>query len=213
MEGARTRPRETDLACARTADRSHPSAARALRRNGLADPGRCDLRHRAALRRHRPATACPRDRSAALQEPRADPRYRAGAAAYARAPDVLRLAWRRQCRLLHRQPRSGGGGRSVNRFLDALRRQPIVLGPTHLAVGQLGEDRTGRRQGLAVDLARLIPQLRADDRLGALEVGALDGDDQYAFRDLAVDDEALGQLRVGADPGAAVNAWSRRRQE
>ena len=37
--------REIELARARTADRPHASASRALRRNGLADPGRHDLRH------------------------------------------------------------------------------------------------------------------------------------------------------------------------
>src|ERR1700721_1314099 len=50
----------------------------------LADHGRCGLRHCAARRWSRPATARPRDHGAALQEPRADQRYRAGAAAYER---------------------------------------------------------------------------------------------------------------------------------
>ena len=44
-----------DLARARTADRTHASAARALRGDGLADSGRCDLRH---MRRERAARRC-----------------------------------------------------------------------------------------------------------------------------------------------------------
>ena len=47
------------LACAGAADRPHPSAARALRRHGLADPGRQRLWQRAAHRRTRPAPARP----------------------------------------------------------------------------------------------------------------------------------------------------------
>ena len=62
------RRRHSDLARARTGDRPHPSAAGALRGDGLADPGRCDLRHRAAKRRPGPASARPRNRRAAVEK-------------------------------------------------------------------------------------------------------------------------------------------------
>ena len=52
-------------------------------------------------------------------------------------------------------------------------------------------------------MARGVPQLRAHDRLGALEVDALDRDDDHGARRLAVDDEALRQRRIGRDRGAA----------
>ena len=51
-------------------DRTHASAAGALRGDGLAYSGRCDLRHCAATGRPAAASARPRDRRAALQEPR-----------------------------------------------------------------------------------------------------------------------------------------------
>ena len=60
------------LAGARAADRADASAARALRRDGLADRRRYDLRKRSAHRRAAPASARARGRGAALQEPRAD---------------------------------------------------------------------------------------------------------------------------------------------
>ena len=66
LEGARPRP-GSHLARARTAHRPHPSVARALLRDRLADPGRQHLRNRAASRRTRPAPAGARDRGAALQ--------------------------------------------------------------------------------------------------------------------------------------------------
>ncbi len=72
------------LARARTADRAHAPASRPLRRNGLADCRRCDLRQCAAQRRPGAASAFARDRGAALQEPRADQRHCAGAGAHAR---------------------------------------------------------------------------------------------------------------------------------
>ena len=79
-------PPGADLARARTPDRTHAPASRALRGDGLAYSGRCDLRHGAATGRPAAASACPRNHCAALQEPRADPRHRrAGAGAYARA--------------------------------------------------------------------------------------------------------------------------------
>src|SRR5262249_51050301 len=61
------------LACARARDRAHAPAARALRRNGLADRGRCDLRQRAAPRRPRPAASCRQSVGPALPEARPDP--------------------------------------------------------------------------------------------------------------------------------------------
>ena len=73
-------------------DRAHASAARALRGNGLADLGRCDLRLGAADRRPDPASAFARGRGAALQEPLADPRHRAAAAAHARRAGAMRVA-------------------------------------------------------------------------------------------------------------------------
>ena len=58
---------------------------------------------------------------------------------------------------------------------------------------------------LAIDDTGRIPQLRADDRLGALEVGALNRDHEHAFRHLAVHGEAFRQLRIGRNDGAAVD--------
>ena len=54
-DGSRPGP---DLARPRTADRTHASAARPLRGDGLADPGRCDLRPCAANGWSDAASAC-----------------------------------------------------------------------------------------------------------------------------------------------------------
>ena len=143
----------THLAGARAAHRPHASAARALRGHGLADRRRQRLRQRAAHRRAGAAPAFPRDRGAALQEPRADPRDRAGAVAYARATAGLRLA---------AEKRSGQSNtyrrvvtaRSVQRRLEALGRGAVVLRAAHLALGELGENRAGGRQALALHVAR-----------------------------------------------------------
>ena len=54
------------LARARAADRAHASAAGALRGNGLADSGRCDLRQCAAAGRTAAASPRPRNHGAAL---------------------------------------------------------------------------------------------------------------------------------------------------
>ena len=90
-DGARTGP---DLARARTADRTHPSAAGALRGDGLAHSGRCRVRQCAAARRPAASSTRPRNHGAALQEPRAHSRRRAGAGAFARASGAVRLARR-----------------------------------------------------------------------------------------------------------------------
>ena len=62
----RRRLSPSHLARARAADRAHPSIAGALRGNGLAGFGRCDLRPGAAQRRAAAAPARPRDHGAAL---------------------------------------------------------------------------------------------------------------------------------------------------
>jgi hypothetical protein len=79
------------LARARAGHRPHASAARTLRRNGLADRGRFDLWESTPDRRSRTTTSLARDRRAALQEARSDPRHCAGAAADAAGIAGLRL--------------------------------------------------------------------------------------------------------------------------
>src|SRR5579862_2010222 len=99
--------RESGLAGPRTSHWSHASAPGALRRNGLADPGRCDLRHGTALRRRRAATARPRDCHTALQKTRADPRDRPGTAAHAQAPFGMRMAGRARNRCAGARAKQG----------------------------------------------------------------------------------------------------------
>src|ERR1700745_115090 len=67
--------------------------------------------------------------------------------------------------------------RSVERRLQALGRGTVMGLAAHLAVGQLRENRAVARQALAVHVARLIPQLRAHDRLRALVEDAVDRHD------------------------------------
>ena len=86
--------RPPHLAGARAAHRPHPPTAGALRRHGLADPGRQRLWHSSARRRTRLAPARARDRGAALQEPRADQGGRAGAAAHEGGIARVRMARR-----------------------------------------------------------------------------------------------------------------------
>jgi len=80
------------LACARTVDRTHASASRPLRRHGLADCRRCDLRHGIAERRYSAASACTGSHRAALQKSRADLCRRASSCAYGRGTGAMRLA-------------------------------------------------------------------------------------------------------------------------
>ena len=82
------------LAGARTAHRADASVARALRRDGLADSRRQYLRARAAHRRTAAASAFARDRGADFQEQAAGRHHRAGAGAYARDAERVRLDWR-----------------------------------------------------------------------------------------------------------------------
>ena len=90
---------KTDLARARAIDRADASVARALRRDGLARPGRQYLWPRAARRRPAAAPAFARDRGADFQEQAAGRGHRAGAGAYARGVDGMRLDRRRQARV------------------------------------------------------------------------------------------------------------------
>jgi hypothetical protein len=49
--------------------------------------------------------------------------------------------------------------RSVQRRLQPSRaRVAVVLRPAHLALGEIGQDRAGARQALAIDMARRVPQ-------------------------------------------------------
>src|SRR5262249_3499034 len=82
------------LACARAAHRSHPSTARALRCHGMADRRRPRLWRRPVDGHSQPQSARTRDRGAALQESRADPRHRARAAAHAATAARVRMAGR-----------------------------------------------------------------------------------------------------------------------
>ncbi len=91
-ERPRECPTEIDLARAWAFDRAHPSASRPLRRDGLADPGRCDLRQCAAPGRTGAAPARPRSRRAALQKSSTDSRRRPGPGPYARGAGAVRLA-------------------------------------------------------------------------------------------------------------------------
>ena len=61
-------------------------------------------------------------------------------------------------------------------------------------------------QAFAVDLGLRVPQLRAHDRLRAMEIDAFDVDDEHAARQLAVDREALHQFGIDRDRGAAIHA-------
>jgi len=65
---------------------------------------------------------------------------------------------------------------SVQRRLEPLRASAVVLRSADPALGEIGQDGTGARQAGAIHMARCIPQLRAHDRLGALEIDAIDGD-------------------------------------
>jgi len=89
--------REFDLARARAFDRTHASASRPLRRDGLAHPRRRDLWDRIAQRWTNAAFACAGSGRAALQKSRADPRRRSHPRAYARGAYSMRLARRRSC--------------------------------------------------------------------------------------------------------------------
>src|SRR6266508_3397732 len=111
---------------------------------------------------------------------------------------------------VHQSPNDGAASRpwrgSVQRRLQTLGRRAVVSLAAESAVGQLGQNRAVARQALAIDMARWLPQLRAHDRLGALKEDAVDGNDEHGARALAVDDEALPQIRIDRDRGAAVNA-------
>ncbi len=95
-DGPRRRPH---VARARAADRPHASVARALRRDGLADSRRQYLWPRAAqfsfFGRTAAASAFARDRGADFQEQAAGRRHRAGARAYARGAERVRVEGRR----------------------------------------------------------------------------------------------------------------------
>src|SRR5687768_15988520 len=82
---------------------------------------------------------------------------------------------------------------SINRRLQPLRIGAVVFVPTFRTLGDLGQHCAVARQRGAVDQARRVPQLGADDRLGALEVDALDLDDEDGARRLAGEDEAFEQ--------------------
>ena len=79
---------------ARAADRADASVARALRRDGLAGSGRQHLWPRAAHGRAAAASALARDRGADFQEQAAGRRHRAGAGAYARDAERVRVEGR-----------------------------------------------------------------------------------------------------------------------
>jgi hypothetical protein len=67
----------------------------------------------------------------------------------------------------------------------------------------------GRASG--IDLTLRLPQSRADDGAGALEIGLDHGDHQAGARRLAVDGEALQQVGIGADHRPAVDPEGRAR--
>src|ERR1043165_8586908 len=95
-----------------------------------------------------------------------------------------------------RRPMWKDMGDSINRRLEPLRVGLVVLLAALGALGDLGQHRAIARQALAIDHARGIPQLRADDRLGALEVDALDRDRDDTARRLAGEHEAFEQRRI-----------------
>src|SRR5687767_4475153 len=80
---------------------------------------------------------------------------------------------------------------SINRLPQPCWIRAVILLPAHLALGDRGEDRAVARQARAVNVARGVPQLRAQDRLGALEIDALDRNDDDRARRLAGEHEAL----------------------
>src|SRR5947208_3462379 len=90
--------------------------------------------------------------------------------------------------------------------LDPLRRLAVVALATKFALAQLRNDGAGRRQALAIDLGCFVPELRTHNRFRAMEVNALDMHDQYAARQPVVNREALHQVGVDRDRGAAIDA-------
>ena len=82
---------EADLARARADHRPHASIAGALRGHGLADRRRQHLRHCARDGGRDAAPACARDHRAAVEEQAAGAGGRAGAGAYARATEAVRV--------------------------------------------------------------------------------------------------------------------------
>src|SRR4029078_97968 len=97
---------------------------------------------------------------------------------------------------------------SIELRLDTLRRLAVIGFAAELTLAQFRNDGAGRGQALAIDLGRLLPEFRAHDRFGAMEINALDMNDEHTARQLAVDGEALHQFRIDGDRCATVQAPS-----
>src|SRR4026209_70688 len=95
---------------------------------------------------------------------------------------------------------------SIELRLDTLRRLAVIGFAAELTLAQFRNDGAGRGQALAIDLGRLLPEFRAHDRFGAMEINALDMNDEHTARQLAVDGEAVHQFAVDRDRGTAVHA-------
>src|SRR5262245_60908496 len=95
---------------------------------------------------------------------------------------------------------------SIELRLDALRRLAVVFFAAELAFTQFRNDGARRWQALAIDLGGFVPELRAHDRLRAMEIDRLNVNDEYAARQLAVDRKTLHQLWIDGDRSAAIHA-------
>src|SRR5262245_2853048 len=179
-----------DLARARACHRSHSPIARALCGNGMADRRRQYLRQCTSHRGVGSSSAFARGDRSDIKEQAGGQSDRAGARTYARDIKYLRVDRRN----------------SIELRLDAFRRLAVVGFATEFTLAQFRNNGAGRRQALAVDLGRLLPKLRAYDRLGAVEINALDVNDEHTARQLAVDGEALHQFGIDGDRRPAVHA-------
>jgi hypothetical protein len=69
----------------------------------------------------------------------------------------------------------------------------------------LGDDAAERRPLALRQLLLRVPQIGADQRLAAVEINLLGGDQDAAPRHLAIDGERLQQGRIGRNAGLAVD--------
>src|SRR5688572_9913321 len=97
-------------------------------------------------------------------------------------------------------------GLSVQAGLEPLVEPLVVFLIVEPALRKGGDDAAGARQALALYVVRGVPEVGAEDGAGALEEHGVHAHHQHRARQLALDAEALQQLRVGANLGAAVDA-------
>src|SRR5712691_8778350 len=69
----------------------------------------------------------------------------------------------------------------------------------------LGDDAAERGELRLSDVFFGVPQIGADQRLAAVEINFLGGDEDAAARHLAVDGARFEQRGIAGDPGAAVD--------